>query len=227
MATNSMDARKNFDAMNNFIGQGNPEALFWFVGIEDGGKGHKAADIGKTINYYGTPNGFGSLDLASVLNWQNEGTNIYRYMAYVISSGETKMMDQDLLNQLFQMNRYPLAKRNKAAPLPEHYKDLFGYGPKDRKDYLKAVKSSRFAKLRDFWIARKPKDAFTVCFGEGYIFNELELIFGVTPDNAEPIGSKMWYYSKQRLFVTPFFGRLNYDILKPLISKIHTLSVNQ
>lgn len=89
-------------------------------------------------------------------------------------------MERILCTKLFidgvacQANLYPLAKKKRKGKLPEHYGNIFGFGPKDWERYRRIVSETRFPELRKNWEETKP--AITVCFGDAE--EDIKKIFG-------------------------------------------------
>lgn len=230
---------ESFRLLNEFIGWGNPHANYWFVGIEEGGDPWPDSDESRATiaRDYSSSAGYQSLTPENIREALRCRTKIYNYMSSILFRGEThptvenhlEYRNDVLANRIFRLNRYPLAKRRKSDPLPDHYRKLFGFGPDEEKQYHQEVVRTRFPLLRKFWLQYSPP--ITVCFGKGYVPNDVQRIFNAA-DLDPSIRIQLHRIGNVSVFETPFFGLagrgqiLSYKELEPVVTEAKRLQAS-
>lgn len=215
----------NFDLLCRTIGWGDPNDGLWFVGIEEAIPWRTIDEIEDfrnrpTLRKHEIDDHTVYTDMVRSSPVDSERgrrrpqiPNYQSYIANALSSSGPHSIDAYRDERLwrdgsavFQSNLFPLGKPTEARPLPPHYKDLFGYGPNDMKEYEHDTKAVRFPLLRLFHSYSKPQA--TVCFGKGrnnsYWHRFVEL-FKLTSGTEN--GNGVVCYPREHIVFTPFFGR--------------------
>jgi len=140
------ELRKDFEIVNRVLGWGNPHAPIWFIGLEEAGEWGKDVSTDKETleKYENCFNGWMPVEPGQIQKdaeeKRQEFTQVYEIMSkLVLEVMGGKLVDwPDYLNKkLFvdeivcQSNLYPLGKKIHKGELPEVYKTLLGFGPKD------------------------------------------------------------------------------------------------
>lgn len=206
-----------FDTANRYLGWGEPEHGFWFVGLEeaDGWYDQPQDEIVRRYAPLGEVSpATTQIDFAE-LKAAGRGIRhkIARIMCATSISAESQEASQRWRwyhdNKLwragsrgFQANLYPLGKPTRAA-WPGEFQALFGFGPNDRDRYKQTVAETRFRRLRERWFADKP--LATICFGTE-AWPEFRTIFEVTSAPRELAKGKIHVHEKERVALTRFFA---------------------
>lgn len=215
------ELRKDFEIVNRVLGWGNPHAPIWFIGLEEAGEWGKDVSKDKVTleKYVNCFSGWMPVEPGQIQKDAEEKrqgfTKVYEIMSkLVLEVMGGKLVDwPDYLNKkLFvdeivcQSNLYPLGKKMHKGELPEVYKTLFGFGPKDGERYRKIVHETRFVELRKSWEQMKP--AITICFGDvREDFKELfGSLLGTEESEFKAYNCSCKLYSSG-IVLTPFFAR--------------------
>jgi hypothetical protein len=226
----------NFDLMCRTIGWGDPYGGLWFVGIEEAVPWRTLDEI---ADFRNRPtlrkheiNGH-TVDTDMVRSNPVGRRQIRNYQSYIaseLSSGGPHSMDAYRDERLwrdgsavFQSNLYPLGKPKESESLPEYYRDLFGYGPNDVKEYQCDTKAVRFPLVRLSHLYFKPQA--TVCFGKGRDnWGRFVELFELTSSGED--GNGIVCYPRERMVFTPFFGRgMSYHTADEVIKQLSAWNV--
>jgi len=93
-------------------------------------------------------------------------------------------------------NLFPLGKKSSNEPLPEVYETLFGFGPKNMKEYRQHVRNTRFPKMRERWEQCRPQA--TICY--------------VGHKRLEEVAKLFWHRSAENP-ITPVWENLTQGVL--------------
>jgi hypothetical protein len=219
----------------NFVGYGNPNGHFWFMGMEEGSGG--IDDIQPNIDIrlkYFDPS---IMDLSKAhthLGWPKKLPSVWIYMARIVRAiGEEKAIDWwdiekakiYVCEQLgresedtFLTELLPLPKRQ-ASKWPLLYKQSFGY--KSRKIYEDEILCSRKPKLKALLHDKKPKYLF--CYGETHYSHYKDIFpsksWNTLPETKFEIASN----DSTQVVLSPFWGngRVGYRQMKILIDELN------
>ena len=206
-----MNADERFAILNDFIGYGNPEGKFWFIGLEEHGNWEESPNVDQEIEK------FKNRILCDNAGEPKGKTKVYEIMSKIVLSAKDRPLDkwqEYIVNELlvkdgetFQMNLFPLGKNNwDYWPAEGSYKRLFNFD--SRGQYLQKVKDSkRFEKLRDEWSLDRKQTKVTICFGA----NQWES-FKTSLNLSGLPEIDTWYrtYPSEKVILCPFFsGRPN------------------
>lgn len=216
------EARRRFDIVNRILGWGNPCVPIWFIGLEeaDEWKSPLSSENKETLDKYEKcPDGWFSEENGQIeidaREKKNEYTKVYEIMSKLLTQvidGDFNRWKEYCDTKLFidgvacQANLYPLAKKKRKGELPEHYKNLFGFGPKDGERYREIVRKTRFPELRKSWEQTRP--AITVCFGDAE--EDIKEVFGTLlgANEAEfKVNKCSCSLYSSGIIMTPFFAR--------------------
>jgi hypothetical protein len=207
-----------FEILDQFLGWGNPQGQYWFIGIEeadewckDDAKDQTAIAQYKKKIVYAEPG-----QMQEERN-RHKGrfTPIYDIMSEIVLraggqwAGREKARDYTN-NQLFhkssdtfQINLFPLGKRSLAS-WPQDYKRRFGF--ESKKEYMKYVRNGCRLKemIYNEWKRHNP-NKITVCFGvtEWPLFKKALRLSDAAWPQAE---DWLQVYVKERVILCPFLS---------------------
>lgn len=224
-----------FDVVNRYLGWGDPNGGLWFIGLEESAAYgvrngvYSSEDLGKelkTIKERGeyeiltNPPEPGGRDAANVRAYICKiACCVSERAQHDMSSWET-YRDKYLYvigNKVFQANLYPLGKKDAStSSWPTHYKECFGFGSDDYREYIDLVKQTRFGYLRQFKQCHHPKAI--VCFGKTDGWPDIRELYSLG-SGTEPVPGKLVVYENERIILTPFFGRGMSDMLALEVGK--------
>lgn len=215
-----------FNILNSFVGFGNPNGRFWFIGLEEAGK-WVPDTIDKEIEKY--KERF-LADPPGTINKDSEKygaryTKLYDIMSKIIIVAKQGALrdwknyrDSELLlegGETFQANLFPLGKAS-LKTWPPHYGQLFNLHSLET--YLAHVRDSsgRFPMLYSEWLKRFRLEGvyssslplITICFGMA----EWETFASEWHLGNSDCENNVWYrvYATKRLILCPFFSYRRY-----------------
>lgn len=179
---------KYMDVMNSFIGYGNPNGEYWFMGIEEGGEWKKDDEKTKKIlkfyksKFNAEPFHFSSADLKELYNEFPEIKNGQEKSPYLnlIKTVRNKLLCKEkepIINNseiglkvdpIFILNYHPISHSSSGDEYPEHYFDLFGVNSREcyNKCFLKERKNILRAFIKEYIENSAKKTIY--CFGNSY-----------------------------------------------------------
>ncbi len=208
----------------NYIGMGNPESDYWFIGIEEA-KVPEIDKIGKISESYDwemRENWYES-DLAELRENKNKKgfsgkfTSVYTIMAKTITSfNNIKIKPREYINKYlffekgsnFQINLYPIGRNKNTDMLsPEILKELEMTEEYYYKDFMKTRKQ----KVLQYINQHKP--TFIICFGIGH-WNDYRELFVTQKENFQREDCFEYQQieldtKKSLLILAPFFDNRN------------------
>lgn len=227
--------KNEFDILNTqFIGYGNPNGKYWFVGIE-GAESFDKYDIiqkfCKDLNgkrYIPDEPGF----TAKVRKEKgNKYTKVYEAIAKIVlmhREGKQEVsideannfVDHELFMESsdnFQINLFPLGKK-KVNYWEERYNDWFGF--KNKKEYLSKVKEKRFPEIRTFVESKQYYNPgrIIICFGVTNL-DDYKKALGADFLVQSEKSSRIYTDQKHRLLVVAFpaYGWLGDHGIKDIV----------
>jgi hypothetical protein len=205
-----------FNILKDFIGFGNPEGKYWFIGLEEAGEWGKDLDEDRKNlgRYKNRIIAFKPGDMerdAEDYKRKNPGrkfTRVYGIMSQLVlvastgtESGSLEYRNNKLLvesGETFQANLYPLGKKT-LGEWNDNCAAISGY--KSREDYYRNVPGERFRMLREEWTKYHPP--ITICFGSTEWDRFKELLDLKSETDYEDCGWYQVYLS--RIILCPFF----------------------
>jgi hypothetical protein len=198
---------KYFKKLSNFKGFGNPKGKIWFVGLEE------AADFNKDLDQIvkGYSKEFAPFEMGGIEEDANRMGNSYTKIYDVMSKimvglhpegdwktyRNTKLLTEE--SNEFQMNLYPVGKKNLAS-WSESIQAKLGFNSKE--DYLSTTQNQRFPQLHQFWKLHDPD--FTICFGIGNC-DDFKKAFNLR-EGRYLEDSNTFLFPDDRVLITPFFN---------------------
>lgn len=203
---------QQFEILNKFKGFGNPNGKIWFVGLEEAANFETNLDnIVKEYTNETLPFLKGSIQKDSSSNGKKY-TKVYDVMSKIMvglshsQNTDWKTYRNEYLltgtSNEFQMNLYPLGKKNFKI-WPPCYQEIFNFH--DKQDYINTVKTERFPILYNFWLSHKP--FFTICFGIGNYEDFITLFKLNKSKYLNEVGG--YLFSEEKIIITPFFSNRN------------------
>lgn len=174
-------ATKEFNALNNWIGWGDPVGGVWFVGVEAGGGWScdspeeietRRRMIGSITDKYSEYKSLNERDE------EDDGQGVDFPIAVVTAKVAAGLSEKEACwssyrdkhlwlkgEGIFNSNMLPIGKKN-LKEWPEGYKSLFGYTHKEYSDKLNDVLQYRSQKFHELKTLGNPQAV--VCFGKSH-----------------------------------------------------------
>lgn len=204
---------KAFEAVNRYLGWGEPAGGVWFVGMEES-QGWNGSTEEQVIRHYdGLQEYSGPESFSDWTDLKHAGKGIRDTTSKILQrislrgSGLSWQNYRDRYlwapgSLTFQANLFPIGKPTLQS-WPNEFEVLFGYGASDRQAYKDYVAETRFKKLSALWTRSRPQA--TICFGRaGWDF--FRSIFVRQDDLHAVLSDKVHIYQNTRLILTPFFA---------------------
>jgi hypothetical protein len=229
----------------NFVGYGNPNGRFWFMGMEEGSGGSDNLEPNITARLKFSDE---IMDLQDAhdeqhLNWVYWDINkpvkfpsVWVYMARIVRALSQerpqdwwdtekakvyireKLGRKDSNGNTFITELLPLPKR-KASQWPTIYEQSFGF--RQREDYEKQITPHRKERIGTLLGNKKPKYLF--CYGETHYAHYKDIFpsenWRTLPETKFEIASN----ESTNVVLSPFWGngRVGYKQMKILIDKLN------
>lgn len=220
--------RADFEVLKKFVGFGNPNGKYWFIGIEEASGWEIEDKI--TLEAYGKqivpvePRRIQS-DETKLTKEGKRFTRIYDYMSYFVLASSGKASDPEACKKYrnevllqkhgeeFQANLYPLGKRSVS-----HWNDDCSRitGCKSRAAYYDEIEKERFTLLCNKWKEYGP--TITICFGKS-CWDKFEKAF--PPERMANPKDFGWYrvYDSRIIFCPFFIGHQMKNTYKEQLAK--------
>lgn len=197
-----------FDMVNKVLGWGDPNGGLWFVGLEEA-----SPFTEDDLTRYESADPFIPVTQADRDKWDQRGKGIRDYTSKIaqplsLQGRGIEWKDYQKImwsagSQICQVNLFPLPKPTFLKNWPNSYKEQYGYGPSDRADYIRDVRSTRFGRIREWWKRCRPQA--TICFGtQGWEFDKEILDLRSTPEMK--FDGETHVYVSERVILAPFFA---------------------
>jgi hypothetical protein len=223
---------ENFNVLKRFVGFGNPDGMYWFIGIEEAGEwdDEYIEDVERyKKQIIAIEPGEMEKSEEKTKAKGKRFTRIYDYMSYFVLASSSKAADalacrkysnEELLqtrSETFQANLYPLGKRS-LSHWDHKCVELTGY--ESKREYYRNVENDRFLLLREKWNHYKP--SITMCFGASH-WDKFEKLLDLQGTNYK---NRDWYrVYDSRIILCPFFigHKMKNDYKEKLAKEIQTL----
>lgn len=201
-----------FRILNEFLGNRNPNARIWFIGLEEAYEWKPDPEQDAEL-YRDYAKRFSHAEpgriSADARRYGRRYTKVYDMMSKLIVGAlgpactlDWKTYRDERLfvvgSEAFQMNLYPLGERS-LKRWPPWYEALFGFP--SPKAYREAVRTTRFPLLRD--AHRRYAPILTICFGKSG-WDDFEEVLGLGNRYEVTTDGRRIYPS--RVVLTPFFS---------------------
>ena len=193
-------SRKNMDALNHYVGFGNPSSNYWFMGVEEGGEWSKQ-NIDQLTYYFNKylnskgPYFFTSEEIKEN-NMSNDisktSTKIAQFVAKKREYYNETEINDSIFEYVFQLNLLPLS--NKGYAKSDYPSEFYfnNFGVRKRNDYLKSdYYNDRIKILNDFmsaYLFNSLGAKLLLIYGKGYwyyVLNCLKLSGAVSDFNLD------------------------------------------
>lgn len=226
----------------NFLGYGNIQGNFWFMGMEEGSGGSDDLEVNiqARIKFSDEIMDLQEAHDENFLGWKYWDINqpikrfpsVWVYMARIVRAlGEEKAADwwdtkkaKDYIREhlgrkhengdTFLTELLPLPKRQ-ASKWPELYEKTFGF--KQRQDYEMKITPERKLKIKTLLESKKPKYLF--CYGETHYLHYKEIFKSETWNKLPETKFEIAHNENTEVILSPFWGngRVGYKQIKVLI----------
>lgn len=174
---------KDFEGLSHFVGYGNLDADYWFIGMEEGGGGKENLEARKQFSQV--------MDCAEAheilgITKYHKGKNIiqrtWRGMCCIMLALEGKEINTESIRE-YQANNLGRSKGNtllcELMPIPKPRLDAWEYFSlfpqfSSREDYYRKIKPRRIKYLRSILAENKPN--FVIYYGKKY-WDDFKLLF--------------------------------------------------
>lgn len=225
---------KEFEILMNYLGFGDPDAILWTVGIEEGGtwctdkKSQNLSHVKERIRKFTSkiipespgkdPNFRIAHSIAKIAcgisnsyhDWKKEWKDYRRNKLWKEGS------------KTCNINIYPLGKKSLKSSFPKCYKELFGI--ENWEDYKEIVEGQRFQKIREFRKEKQPQAI--ICYGKSH-WSEFEKVFELEKEKSEEYVDKLTkIYPERRVILTRHFSNgFSDDICEFIVEKLKEWNV--
>ena len=213
---------REFEIVLNYLGWGDPEPTILTIGVEE-----KETWCSKETNIHEVKQKIRKNFSKRII--QSKGPHVFSIahpIAKILSSLRSDYKNDDWRfyrdnilwtkgSKVANINLFPLGKDRLKAKLPCCYKELFGIGQNDIKEYETLVRKIRYKKIVEFRNSTNIKAI--ICYGKSY-WKEFESLLEV--NKGIDINSNIRIYEDERIILTRHFSNGFSDSLALAISNI-------